>query len=157
MRIAIYGRPSPSNRCEEARQIFSQLDASGIEYMIHQTYYDSLQGFVSFPEKCTTFSTEFADHAVDYLVSIGGDGTLLESLPYVVKTGIPILGINTGRLGFLSLIPKEDIRPAINALKEKKFTIQNRTLLGLKLRVPFLERIIMRLMKCVYSARIPLP
>lgn len=132
MRIAIYGRPSQSNRCDEAKQIFSQLDALGIEYIVHQAYYDSLKKFISFPNNCATFSSELTDKSVDYLVSIGGDGTFLESLPYVVKAGIPILGINTGKLGFLSLIPKGDIAPAIQALKEKKFTIQSRSLLNLE-------------------------
>lgn len=133
MRIAIYGRPSQSNRCDEAKQIFSQLDALGIEYMVHQAYYDSLKKFINFPANCATYSSELTDKSVDYLVSIGGDGTFLESLPYVVKAGIPILGINTGKLGFLSLIPKGDIAPAINALKEKKFTIQSRSLLNLEM------------------------
>src|SRR5277367_1561443 len=99
MRIAIYGRPSHSNRCDEARQIFAQLDELGIEYIVHQTYYESLKSIINFPNGCPTFSTELKDKSVDYLVSIGVDGTLLESLPYVVKAGIPILGINTGRLG----------------------------------------------------------
>jgi len=132
MRIAIYGRPSQSNRCDEAKQIFSQLNQLGIEYTVHQAYYDSLKKIVEFPEKCTTFSTELTEKSVDYLVSIGGDGTFLESLPYVVKAGIPILGINTGKLGFLSLIPKDNIEPAIRALLNKKFTVQNRSLLSLK-------------------------
>ena len=132
MRIAIYGRPSQSNRCDEAKQIFAQLNRLGVEYTVHQAYYDSLQKLVEFPENCTTFSTELMEKSVDYLVSIGGDGTFIESLPYIVKAGIPILGINTGKLGFLSLIPKDNIEPAITALMDKKFTVQNRTLLSLK-------------------------
>jgi len=132
MRIAIYGRPSPNNRCDEAKQIFAQLDALGIEYTVHKTYYDSLVKHVNFPKGITTYSDALAEKSVDYLVSIGGDGTLLESMPFVVKAGIPILGINTGKLGFLSLVPKGDIEPAISALKNKKFTIQSRTLLNLE-------------------------
>jgi len=132
MHIAIYGRPSPSNRCEEAKKIFAQLDALGIEYIVHQAYYDSLKKHITFSANVITYSSELAANSVDYLVSIGGDGTFLESLPYVVKAGIPILGINTGKLGFLSLVPKDDIEPAITALKEKKFTIQSRTLLNLE-------------------------
>ncbi len=132
MRIAIYGRPSQSNRSEEAKKIFAQLDELGIEYIVHQTYFDSLKNEIKFSDSISTFTTELAEKSVDYLISIGGDGTLLESLPFVVKSGIPILGINTGKLGFLSLVPKGDIAPAINALKEKQFTIQSRTLLSLE-------------------------
>src|SRR5580700_536683 len=132
MRIAIYGRPSQNNHSEEAKKIFAQLDALGIEYIIHKTYFDSLKKEIKFSDSIATFTSELAEKSVDYLISIGGDGTLLESLPYVVKAGIPILGINTGKLGFLSLVPKDDIEPAITALKEKKFTIQSRTLLSLE-------------------------
>lgn len=132
MRIAIYGRPSQNNQSEEAEKILSQLAALGVEYIIHEAYYNSLKDFIRFPANCSTFSAELTGKSVDYLISIGGDGTLLESLPYVVNAGIPVLGINTGKLGFLSLVPKGDIEPAITALKEKKFTIQSRTLLHLQ-------------------------
>ncbi len=132
MRIAIYGRPSQSNRCEEAKKIFSQLNLLGIDYTVHQVYYDSLKDVVDFPSGITAFSSKLAEKSVDYLVSIGGDGTLLESLPFVVDAGVPILGINTGKLGFLSQVHKEDIEPAIKALKEKNFTIHTRSLLHLK-------------------------
>jgi NAD+ kinase len=132
MRIAIYGRPSPNNRCEEAKQIFAQLDKLGVEYILHERYYNSLKDHLKFPSNSTTYSSELSDKSVDYLVSIGGDGTFLESLPYVVKAGIPVLGINTGKLGFLSFVPKGNIEPAITALIEKKFTIQSRTLLNLE-------------------------
>ncbi len=143
MRIAIYGRPSQNNHSDEAKKIFAQLDALGIEYIIHKTYYDSLKKEIKFPETFTTFSTELPPKSVDYLISIGGDGTLLESLPFVVKEGIPILGINTGKLGFLSLVPKDDIEPAITALKEKNLPFRAAHFSALKQRIPYSGKIIM--------------
>ncbi|HZW70559.1 MAG TPA: NAD kinase, partial [Hanamia sp.] len=129
MRIAIYGRPTPSNHIEAVKSIFAQLELLGFEYIIHDGFYASLRGFVPFKKEPGTFNKELATGSVDYLISIGGDGTLLETLPYVAKTGIPVLGINTGRLGFLAIVPQGDFSPALVALKNKKFTIQNRTLL----------------------------
>src|SRR6185369_13967260 len=65
----------------------------------------------------------------DYVVSIGGDGSILDSVALVKNTGIPILGINTGRLGFLSNISTDDIQLAIDALVSKNYHIEKRSLL----------------------------
>jgi NAD+ kinase len=131
MRIAIYGRPTASNLTEEVKGIFTQLDGLGFDYIIHEGFYKSLKEIIPFKKKPGTFAAELPKESVDYLISMGGDGTLLETLPYVAKPGIPVLGINTGRLGFLAIVPEENFSPALVALKNKKFTIQNRTLLNL--------------------------
>ena len=132
MRIAIYGRPTPSNLTQEVKNIFIQLDGLGFEYIIHEAFYTALKQIIPFKKKPATFSTELKKGSADYMISIGGDGTLLETLPFVVQTDIPVLGINTGRLGFLAIVPEENFSPALVALKNKKFTIQNRTLLHLE-------------------------
>jgi NAD+ kinase len=69
--------------------------------------------------------------SVDFFLSIGGDGTLLESVTYVGKSGVPVLGINTGRLGFLATISREGVRSAIDNLLEGTFKTDERTLLHL--------------------------
>jgi len=132
MRIAIYGRPTPANLSEPVKNIFAQLDELNLEYIIHEGFYNSLKQIISFKKKPETFRTELVKGSADYMISIGGDGTLLETLPFVVGTDIPVLGINTGRLGFLAIVPEENFSPALIALKNKKFTIQNRTLLHLE-------------------------
>src|SRR5204862_3067046 len=68
---------------------------------------------------------------VDYLISVGGDGTLLESVTYVGKQEIPILGINTGRLGFLATISREESEKAIGLMCDGKLKTDKRTLLEL--------------------------
>jgi NAD+ kinase len=67
---------------------------------------------------------------VDYMLSLGGDGTFLETLSFVRNSGIPILGINTGRLGFLANVAKTEINEAIDALMQKKYKIEKRDLLS---------------------------
>ena len=71
------------------------------------------------------------DSSIDMLLSIGGDGTMLDAVPLVGDTGIPMLGINMGRLGFLSSVAKEEIPQAIQQILEGRFTTESRTLLEL--------------------------
>ncbi len=65
---------------------------------------------------------------VDLLISFGGDGTLLDTVTMIKDSNIPILGINAGRLGFLANITQEDIESAVKVIKEKKYRIDQRTL-----------------------------
>ncbi|MCC7051035.1 MAG: NAD(+)/NADH kinase, partial [Bacteroidia bacterium] len=68
----------------------------------------------------------------DVMLVIGGDGTLLSSIQYIKKTHIPLMGINTGRLGFLASVSKEEMRDALQLLKQNKFILDKRTLLQVK-------------------------
>jgi len=132
MRIAVYGRPTPDNLSDQVKDFFTQLDKLNAEYIVHESFFNFLKQLVHFDAKVKTFSGEISKDSVDYLISLGGDGTLLETLPFVVHQGIPVLGINTGKLGFLSLVSKDNFLPALKALNEKKFTIQKRSLLHLE-------------------------
>ena len=75
----------------------------------------------------------------DYLFSIGGDGTLLRSIPFVKDTQIPILGINTGRLGFLTSLQKESLNEALDKFFDEKFKLVKRALLAVELSTPSSE------------------
>ena len=78
-------------------------------------------------------SNEQIDNDIDFVFAIGGDGTILRSITYVKDSNIPILGVNTGRLGFLTSIQKESISDAISQIKNKKHTLIERTILKVKL------------------------
>jgi NAD+ kinase len=67
--------------------------------------------------------------ATDLLVSIGGDGTFLESIPLVFRKKIPIIGINSGRMGFLANISKEDIESAFSSIFKGEYQIECRTMI----------------------------
>ncbi|GAB4107652.1 NAD kinase [Echinicola sediminis] len=73
---------------------------------------------------------------MDFVISVGGDGTLLDTVSMVGTYEIPILGINTGRMGFLATIAKEDVEKAVEVLFDGHFTIQDRTLINLKTDQP---------------------
>ena len=72
------------------------------------------------------------ENDINFVFSIGGDGTILRSITYVKDSNIPVLGINTGRLGFLTSIQKENIQEAISLINNNKFSIIERTLLEVK-------------------------
>jgi NAD+ kinase len=76
------------------------------------------------------------DSSIDCLISLGGDGTMLDTVTLVRDTGIPVLGINYGRLGFLANIGKEEIDTAIEALVERKYVLDKRTLLHMDANLP---------------------
>ena len=81
-------------------------------------------------EKLVFFdSNERIDSDIDFVFAVGGDGTILRSITYVKDSNVPILGVNTGRLGFLTSVQKESISDAISHIKNNKFSIINRTIL----------------------------
>lgn len=132
MRIAIYGRPTDENISVVINELFTQLDNLKIKFLVHEDFLNYLRNVTSFSEPCPTFSKVSLPVNVDYLISVGGDGTFLESLTYVANSNIPVLGINTGKLGFLSQVSKDNVIPSLLALKEKKFSIETRSLLCLE-------------------------
>ena len=80
---------------------------------------------------CQLISSPQELSSMDFVISVGGDGTLLDTVSYVGALEIPMIGINTGRMGFLATIAKEDIEKAIEVLFSKQFTIEDRTLISL--------------------------
>jgi len=129
MTIAIYGRPTPDNKCPEVFQLLDTLQALQVDILIDGIFYNFLSQFQPLSKDIKKF-TGFVDleGTADFLLSLGGDGTLLETVSLVRSSGLPILGINTGRLGFLASVSKDDIVAAIQNLMENKFTLDQRTL-----------------------------
>lgn len=100
--------------------------------MVYAPFYDFISRYLKLEAPVHTFMTEVdLKKGVDFVFSLGGDGTFLETLMYVRDSGIPILGINTGRLGFLANVAKTEIETAIDSLLQKKYTIDTRALLRL--------------------------
>lgn len=87
-------------------------------------------------KKYSSFSTHVGvfsklDKSFDFAICIGGDGTILRAASYINNLSIPIIGINTGRLGFLAKIKATKIDGAINAIINKKYEISERTLVAI--------------------------
>lgn len=131
MKVAIYGRSNNENISEHIQLLFDKLNEYKTEILIYEPFYKFLQQKIQINGAVKTFNSH-ADLSkdTDCMLSLGGDGTFLETLTYVRNSGIPVLGINTGRLGFLANVAKNEIYDAIEAVMHKKFSIEQRSLLS---------------------------
>lgn len=134
MTIALYARPVKDNHADYVKTLSTRLDKESITLSIHAAYYAYLKKEFGFNLEVSTFASheDLKKQRPDYLISLGGDGTMLETVDLVRDTGIPVLGVNTGRLGFLASVYKENFTDAIDKLINKKFTIDARALLELR-------------------------
>lgn len=131
MRIAIHGRDAQQKSTQLIESVFDRLHGHGVELIASEKFLRSVKSQHLHQIKVKTFDHEVNLRNVDFFISIGGDGTLLESVTYVGKSGVPIVGINTGRLGFLATIHRDDVSAAIENLVKGRYTIDERTLLHL--------------------------
>ena len=132
MRIALFGKNITEMVIPFIQELVDTLhDLKGV-ILVYQPFFENLSGKIFFKEQPGLFTTQAElENKVDFLFSIGGDGTILDSVGLVGDSGIPVAGINIGRLGFLSSISKEQIIPAINAIQNGLYQFEKRTLLRL--------------------------
>lgn len=131
MKIAVHGRAYSAEVSPYINQIFKELHTRNAEVFVSQefstTNHAKSVDFSQFP----VFGLSNFPENIDVVLSIGGDGTLLETLTYVGSKETPIMGINTGRLGFLATVGKNDIERAFDLLFDNQYKIDERTLLHL--------------------------
>jgi NAD+ kinase len=133
MKIALYGRKLAEANRESVAKLFQCLKLKTAQIHIHTSFLKELKGLNDEIESMDTFSKfEDLDRSFDLFISIGGDGTILEAVTLIRDLNIPILGINTGRLGFLSNTKPEEIEYAIDCFSTGDFRIDKRTLLEVK-------------------------
>jgi NAD+ kinase len=130
MKIAIYGQYYQNDTRPIIRDIFVFFNANNIELVIEEKFLEILYKEEILKKNYKTFESHTQlDASFDILLSIGGDGTILRAVTFVRDSGIPILGINAGRLGFLATVPKDNIAEFLQLVLEKKYSISPRTLL----------------------------
>ncbi|MDD2576796.1 MAG: NAD(+)/NADH kinase, partial [Bacteroidales bacterium] len=110
MRVALYGRTPKQEDIIYVQSLISIIELSHEYILIHEAFYEKIIDKIVFakPVKCFTIKEELIKEA-DILLSLGGDGTLLDTLPIVGNSQIPILGINIGHLGFLTSVGRDGI------------------------------------------------
>jgi len=133
MYIAIFGKTFTDESLKYINQLIAKLNSIDCKLMVYEPFYKLLENKVKFNGKLILFNRyeEIRDKA-DFLVSIGGDGTLLHTVTLVRDSGIPIVGINIGKLGFLSSIAKDEILPAIDSIINNEYFLDKRTLIRLE-------------------------
>ncbi len=130
MKVAIYGKKINKNISEYFLNTLAVIEKLGWTAVLETDINTNLIAKCGLKDSYQTFSS-FADikSGIDLFISLGGDGTFLKSVGYIRDSGVPILGINTGRLGFLSNISKDDIEVTLEAIDLKKYDFQLRSLL----------------------------
>ena len=113
-----------------AEGVIEHLMGINIQVTIDETLHSGLENH-PLKEQLNVFSS--LDKSIDFLICVGGDGSMLQAVTIVKDSGVPILGINTGRLGFLTSLQKESLNKGLQALWEKKFSLIERTLLKVQL------------------------
>lgn len=137
MKIAIYSRGIENQQNNDMELLLEELNKHKVEPVFFQDFFNQFYSAVKIKGKYTTFnSAADLDDNIDCMISLGGDGTLLDTVTLVQDKGIPVLGVNYGRLGFLANIGKEEIRSAIRALVEGTYVTENRTLIHLDANIP---------------------
>ena len=132
MTIAIFGSPYPEHFSKYIQHLIKKLETEHINLIIEEKFSIFLENNIRFNKSISTFNSyETLKNKADFLLSIGGDGTLLKAVTYVRESEIPIMGINTGRLGFISSISADQIDDAITDILKGNYKINERTLLEL--------------------------
>jgi len=130
MRIAIFSAFTNSETINTIKEIITISEKLNHEIIIIESLKKDLE---SIKHNCKFFKkNEISNFNLDFLFSVGGDGTLLRSITIVKNTEIPILGINTGNLGFLTSLQKESLKNGLKLFFDKKYTLVNRSLLNVE-------------------------
>ena len=132
MKIAIYGRQfNDPVVIPYIQQVFDSLSQHGVEIYVHQQLHSYIQDNISKVKYNVLAADDKIKGLIDLFLTLGGDGTLLDMVSVIRDSGIPIIGINFGRLGYLASINKNDIAAAIHAMVNKQFTLDSRELLNI--------------------------
>ena len=133
MKVAIFGQFYHNNSGESVTTLCNFLSNKNLAIHIEEDFYKTLKNKglnLKSTDSIQTFTD--IDHSFDMLVSIGGDGTILRAITHLKDLNIPIVGINTGRLGFLATIQEDEIEVALSEIFNNNYNISERTLLKIE-------------------------
>ena len=137
MKVAIYSRVFETEQKEDIQRLFHELEANNISIVIYSGFYEQIKEKVSFMHEPKLFtSSADLDDSFECMISLGGDGTLLDTVIMVRNKKVPLLGINFGRLGFLASIGREAVETVVASLKDHTYVEDARTLLHLDSNTP---------------------
>jgi len=139
MQVAVFGRTFPSYARENIATMFSKFNMLNVDVWVFEPLFEFLQKKTGLRPKVAGLFTSHEDlpEGLDFLFSLGGDGTFLETVGLVRNSGIPVLGVNIGRLGFLSYISQENMSESLESVFSGNYDIEERMLL--KVEVPGID------------------
>ena len=134
MKVGIFGQSNNQITMKYVQELVKLCTEHGVSMVFEESF---LAGFEKFLKKVKpeTFSDyKNLDKDIDFFFSVGGDGTFLRSITFIKDLNIPVIGINTGRLGFLANIPKESMETAFQQIMKGEYKVQERSLLTVEPR-----------------------
>jgi NAD+ kinase len=132
MKVAIYSRVMEEDQWQDVQLFFDELNKQNLQPVIFESFFEKMRDSVSLPASIDTFRTsDEITSEIEAIISLGGDGTLLDTVTLVRDHHVPIMGINFGRLGFLASIGRGEVQEAIKALVNHSFVVDKRTLIHL--------------------------
>lgn len=130
MKIAIYSQHTGKYTNSILSELFGFSDKYNIKFYLEKEFANILNKGSNIKLDYTIFSSyKDLDKSFNLMITIGGDGTLLRSISFVRNLEIPIIGINTGRLGFLATLNQDLLKPKLEKIIKGEFKVENRTLL----------------------------
>lgn len=123
LRFALFGKDFQSDKTGFIRQLIDGINAHGAEIYIERTFYQYITAVLDLSVRVSGVFDNY-NFDVDYVISIGGDGTFLRAASMVGAKGTPIIGVNTGRLGFLADILPDDFPTALDEIIAGKCAIE---------------------------------
>lgn len=137
MKAAIYSRVMEEEQQKDFQLFFDELAAQKIEPVIFQSFYEDIREKITLPSGTGTFSaSEDLTEEIEFIISLGGDGTLLDTVTLVRNKDIAIMGINFGRLGFLASIGREEVKRAVKAMAQRTYVVDKRTMIHVDASIP---------------------
>ena len=138
MRVAIYSRFLEKELLEDLQHLVNALSAERVDMLVYEPLYRSIELGVCWPENIKLFQihSDLVAEEIDFLISLGGDGTLLDTVTLIRDKAIPVVGINFGRLGFLASIGRSELQTAVQSLVKRSITIDKRSMIHLDANVP---------------------
>ena len=133
MKLGVYSRMLKHSTVSLVQNFLQILSDHGIEFTLYHDLFEALKGEVDLSNVGYFDKSDNPEqHGIDFMVSLGGDGTFLDTLTIIKNSDVPVMGVNTGRLGFLSNISKEKAETAVKDLINGHFSIEERTLIKLE-------------------------
>ena len=128
MKVAIYGQAGQGNALAYVLELLEELEKHDAAIAVEKDFYQLLSKGKNVKEYPLFTVDSGLDSSFDMFVSFGGDGTILRAVTYIKDLGIPLVGVNTGRLGFLSTFKKEEVRKVVTEFVNNSYTIVERSL-----------------------------
>jgi NAD+ kinase len=137
MKAAIYSRVFEDEQQKDVQLFFDELTIQKIEPVIFQPFFEQIKDRIHLPADTNTFSIS-ADltEDVEFIISLGGDGTLLDTITLVREKKISIMGVNFGRLGFLASIGRDELQKAVKAIAQRTYVTDTRTMIHVDANIP---------------------